>query len=262
MMRTGMTRCMAASSAVQAAKACRSAFSTASNEWTRKSLLEAADALQRGGVSSVQLTQGCIDQVERTRAFNMFVSEDFERALQLAKASDERREAGKSLGLLDGIPVGVKDLFCMEGSPTTAASKILDGFVSPYESTATQRLLDSGAVPLGKLNMDEFAMGSGTLYSTFGATINPWSKDLGDGAVVAGGSSGGSAAAVASGCCFAALGSDTGGSVRQVRGNVEWVWIGGRRVDWVVTLVCVASLLRTAVLSDSSRRTDVCLVTA
>lgn len=91
------------------------------------------------------------------------------------------------------------------------------GFVSPYESTATAKLLEEGAIPLGKLNMDEFAMGSGTLYTKFGATINPWSTDLGDAAVVAGGSSGGSAAAVASGCCFAALGSDTGGSVRQVR---------------------------------------------
>ncbi|CAH0493186.1 unnamed protein product [Peronospora farinosa] len=145
----------------------------------------------------------------------MFVATDFDRALQLAKASDDRRAANKSLGLVDGIPVGVKDLFCMENMPTTASSKILEGFVSPYESTATQRLLNQGAVLLGKLNMDEFAMGSGTLYSKFGATINPWSKDLGDKAVVAGGSSGGSAAAVASGCCFAALGSDTGGSVRQ-----------------------------------------------
>ena len=165
----------------------------------------------------MEVTEACIQQVERTRKFNMFVSTDFERALALAKASDERRAAGKSLGLLDGIPIGVKDVFCMENVPTTAGSHMLEGFVAPYESTVTQRLLDQGAVPLGKLNMDEFAMGSGTLYSKFGATINPWSKDFGDQAVVAGGSSGGSAAAVASGCCFAALGSDTGGSVRQVR---------------------------------------------
>ncbi|KAF4317647.1 hypothetical protein G195_008951 [Phytophthora kernoviae 00238/432] len=185
------------------------------SDWCSKSLLSAAEALANGQVSAVELTQICIDQVEATRSFNMFVSTDFERALALAKASDERRTAGQSLGLLDGIPVGVKDLFCMENVETTAASKILEGFVSPYESTATERLLQNGAVPLGKLNMDEFAMGSGTLYSKFGATINPWSKDIAQGAVVAGGSSGGSAAAVASGCCFAALGSDTGGSVRQ-----------------------------------------------
>ncbi|KAE9059150.1 Glutamyl-tRNA(Gln) amidotransferase subunit A, partial [Phytophthora fragariae] len=166
-------------------------------------------------VSAVQLTQACIQQVESTRAFNMFVATDFEHALELARASDERRASGKARGLLDGIPVGIKDIFCTTNLATTAGSKVLEGFVSPYESTAAQRLLGQGAVPLGKLNMDEFAMGSGTLYSKFGATINPWSKDLGDNAVVAGGSSGGSAAAVAAGCCFAALGSDTGGSVRQ-----------------------------------------------
>ncbi|KAH7479640.1 Glutamyl-tRNA(Gln) amidotransferase subunit A [Phytophthora ramorum] len=211
-MRTGISRRSCTSAANSA---WHKASSRSVGDWCSKTLLAASEALERGDVSAVQLTQACIQQVERTRRFNMFVSTDFERALQLAKASDERRAAGRALGLLDGIPVGVKDLFCMENVPTTAASKILDGFVSPYESTATQQLLDHGAVPLGKLNMDEFAMGSGTLYSKFGATINPWSKDLGDKAVVAGGSSGGSAAAVASGCCFAALGSDTGGSVRQ-----------------------------------------------
>lgn len=186
------------------------------SDWCSKTLLEASEALDRGDVSAVQLTEACIQQVEKTRAFNMFVATDFDRALDLARASDERRAAGKARGLLDGIPVAFKDIFCTKNLTTTAGSKVLEGFVPPYESTATQRLLDQGAVPLGKLNMDEFAMGSATLYSKFGATINPWSKDLGDGAVVAGGSSGGSAAAVASGCCFAALGSDTGGSVRQV----------------------------------------------
>ncbi|TYZ64283.1 hypothetical protein PybrP1_013116 [[Pythium] brassicae (nom. inval.)] len=187
----------------------------AASDWSRKSLLQAAAALDARQVTAVQLTRACIAQVEATHALNAFVYTDFERALRLAEASDARRAAGGALGALDGIPVGVKDLFCMEDVPTTAASKILDGFVSPYESTATARLLAQGAVPLGKLNMDEFAMGSGTLYSKFGATINPWSANLEDDAVVAGGSSGGSAAAVAAGCCFAALGSDTGGSVRQ-----------------------------------------------
>ncbi|RHY37543.1 hypothetical protein DYB25_005155 [Aphanomyces astaci] len=143
----------------------------------------------------------------------MFVATTFDSALARASESDARRRDGRARGPLDGIPVGVKDIFCMQnGVPTTASSKILQGFVAPYESTATQRLLDAGAIPLGKLNMDEFAMGSGTTYSTFGPTINPWSSDLGDRALVAGGSSGASAAAVASGCCFAALGSDTGGS--------------------------------------------------
>ncbi|KAI9905389.1 hypothetical protein PsorP6_013921 [Peronosclerospora sorghi] len=195
--------------------AVRTSFFRHVSDWCTKTLLTASEALARGDVSAVELTRACIEQVEKTRALNMFVATNFDRALQLAQASDARRADGKSLGRLDGIPVGIKDIFCMETMPTTAASKMLEGFVSPYESTATQRLLDQGAVPLGKLNMDEFAMGSGTLYSKFGPTINPWSKNLGDKAVVAGGSSGGSAAAVASGCCYAALGSDTGGSVRQ-----------------------------------------------
>ncbi|KAJ0402036.1 hypothetical protein ATCC90586_010184 [Pythium insidiosum] len=185
------------------------------SDWCKRSLVDAAAALQQGQTTAVELTKACIEQIEATTRLNMFVWTDFERALRLAEESDERRRRGASLGLLDGIPVGVKDIFCMENVPTTAASKILEGFVSPYESTATRKLLESGAIPLGKLNMDEFAMGSGTLYTPFGATLNPWSTDFDENAVVAGGSSGGSAAAVASGCCFAALGSDTGGSVRQ-----------------------------------------------
>lgn len=199
-----------------AARRLWSPLARSASDWCKKSLLEASAALASGQVSAVELTRACIDQVDATRALNMFVWTDFERALQLARESDERRASGSARGVLDGIPIGVKDIYCMEGVPTSAASKILDGFVSPYESTATKKLLDSGAIPLGKLNMDEFAMGSGTLYSKFGATINPWSTDTDENAYVAGGSSGGSAAAVASGCCFAALGSDTGGSVRQV----------------------------------------------
>ncbi|GAB9471595.1 hypothetical protein Gpo141_00008799 [Globisporangium polare] len=187
----------------------------AASDWCKKSLLEASTALQRRQVTAVQLTQACIDQIEATKKLNMFVFTDYEHALELARKSDARRAAGQAKGNLDGIPIGVKDLYCMENVPTTAASKILEGFVSPYESTATAKLLEEGAIPMGKLNMDEFAMGSATIYSKFGTTFNPWSIDLEDAAVVAGGSSGGSAAAVASGCCFAALGSDTGGSVRQ-----------------------------------------------
>ncbi|KAL7995470.1 putative amidase [Plasmopara halstedii] len=193
----------------------RNSSSQSISNWCKVSLLSAANALALGNVSAVELTQACINQVKKTRALNFFVYTDFDRALELALASDERRATGHTLGLIDGIPIGIKDVFCMKNVPTTAASQMLKNFVAPYESTATQRLLDQGAVPLGKLNMDEFAMGSGTLYSMFGATINPWSKNLTDKAAVAGGSSGGSAAAVASGCCFAALGSDTGGSVRQ-----------------------------------------------
>ncbi|ETW07667.1 aspartyl/glutamyl-tRNA(Asn/Gln) amidotransferase, A subunit, variant 1 [Aphanomyces invadans] len=186
------------------------------SSWAGRSLTDASEALANGTVTSVALTQACMDQIEATRGFNMFVATTFDAALEHAAEADKRRRDGRARGPLDGIPVGVKDIFCMRNAvPTTACSKILQGFVAPYESTATQRLLDAGAIPLGKLNMDEFAMGSGTTYSTFGPTINPWSKNLGEQALVAGGSSGASAAAVASGCCFAALGSDTGGSVRQ-----------------------------------------------
>ncbi|DAZ96943.1 TPA: hypothetical protein N0F65_012046 [Lagenidium giganteum] len=202
---------LAAARRACAAHVCQRSIS----DWCKRSLVDVAAALQSGDVTAVALTEACIAQIEATRSFNMFVHTDHAHALDLARASDKRRAEGTSLGQLDGVPVGVKDIFCMEGVPTTAASKILEGFVSPYESTATARMLEQGAVPVGKLNMDEFAMGGGTLYSKFGATINPWSTDLGDGAVVAGGSSGGSAAAVTAGCCYAALGSDTGGSVRQ-----------------------------------------------
>ncbi|OQR99638.1 glutamyl-tRNA(Gln) amidotransferase subunit [Thraustotheca clavata] len=181
-----------------------------------KSLAEASKALETQTISALELTNACIEQIEATRQLNMFVADTFESARQLAKESDIRRSNGNARGPLDGIPVGVKDIFCMNNeAPTTCGSKILEGFKSPYESTVTQRLLDAGAIPLGKLNMDEFGMGSATKYSKFGSTINPWSKDFDKNALVAGGSSGASAAAIASGCVFAALGSDTGGSVRQ-----------------------------------------------
>ncbi|KAL0589635.1 hypothetical protein ABG067_002184 [Albugo candida] len=190
-------------------------YAAGRSAWLRKSLLEISDALTQGRISSTELTKLCIEQIESMKQLNAFVYTDFDRSIRLSKEADLRRKDGKSIGVLDGIPIGVKDNFCMKKVPTTACSKMLADFVSPYESTATKRLLDSGAIPMGKLNMDEFGMGSGTLYSEFGPTKNPWSLDWDEQAVVAGGSSGGSAAAVASGCCFAALGSDTGGSVRQ-----------------------------------------------
>lgn len=229
------------------------------SDWCKRSLLEAAAALERGETTAERLVADCAAQIEATRALNMFVWTDLERSMELARESDARRARGEARGPLDGVPVGVKDIFCMEGVPTTAASRILDGFVSPYEATATRRLLEAGAVPMGKLNMDEFAMGSATVYSKFGSTVNPWSEDLEGRAVVAGGSSGGSAAAVASGCCFAALGSDTGGSVRQVR-VLNW-----RILDIYSSLTKCGGLdsrQRTAVLLASSRRTGACRATA
>jgi aspartyl-tRNA(Asn)/glutamyl-tRNA(Gln) amidotransferase subunit A len=140
---------------------------------------------------------------------NAYITETPELALEQAKQSDERRSAGR-VGLLEGIPVANKDLYCTKGVRTTAASKILSNFVPPYESTVSQKLKDAGSVMLGKLNTDQFAMGGSTLTSYFGATKNPWNLDL-----VPGGSSGGSAAAVGAGLCMGATGSDTGGSIRQ-----------------------------------------------
>ena len=146
---------------------------------------------------------------------NAFVTETPERALADAEASDARRAAGEAAGPLDGIPIAVKDLLCTEGVATTAASRILEGFVPPYESTVSGNLRKAGSVLLGKTNLDEFAMGSSSETSHSGKVVNPWRR-RGDGRnLVPGGSSGGSAAAVAARLCAGAVGTDTGGSIRQ-----------------------------------------------
>ena len=170
---------------------------------------EALDKLNKGEISSVDLTRAHIEEMAKGRVLNAYITETPELALEQAKQSDERRRAGR-VGLLEGIPVANKDLYCTKGVRTTAASKILSNFVPPYESTVSQKLKDAGSVMLGKLNTDQFAMGGSTLTSYFGATKNPWNLDL-----VPGGSSGGSAAAVGAGLCMGATGSDTGGSIRQ-----------------------------------------------
>ena len=170
---------------------------------------EALDKLNKGEISSVDLTRAHIEEMAKGRVLNAYITETPELALEQAKQSDERRCAGR-VGLLEGIPVANKDLYCTKGVRTTAASKILSNFVPPYESTVSQKLKDAGSVMLGKLNTDQFAMGGSTLTSYFGATKNPWNLDL-----VPGGSSGGSAAAVGAGLCMGATGSDTGGSIRQ-----------------------------------------------
>jgi aspartyl-tRNA(Asn)/glutamyl-tRNA(Gln) amidotransferase subunit A len=145
---------------------------------------------------------------------NAFITETPERALEMAAASDVRLSAGEARPL-EGLPLAIKDLFCTRGVRTTAASRILDNFVPPYESTVTQNLWDAGAVLLGKTNMDEFAMGSSNETSHFNPVVNPWRARNSNQSVVPGGSSGGSAAAVAGRLCLGATGTDTGGSIRQ-----------------------------------------------
>lgn len=178
---------------------------------TKLTITEALKGLKEKKFSAVELTKEYLNKMESCRELNAYVLETPEKALEQAKAADEKYKNGTN-GALEGIPLGIKDLFCTRGIRTTACSHILDGFVPPYESTVTQKLLDAGAVFLGKLNMDEFAMGGSNETSFYGPVVNPWSKDK---KLVAGGSSGGSAAAVAANICAAATGTDTGGSIRQ-----------------------------------------------
>ena len=175
-------------------------------------IAQARDALRKGETTATALTEACLSAIEGASALNAFVHMTPEIALERAQAADARIKAGEAPALC-GIPVGIKDLFCTEGVPSQAASRILGGFLPPYESTVSAQLRDAGAVMLGKLNMDEFAMGSSNETSCYGPAVNPWKVD--DRALTPGGSSGGSAAAVAAGLCLGATGTDTGGSIRQ-----------------------------------------------
>ena len=178
---------------------------------TKLTIAEARKALKKKEFSATELTEAYIKKMDEGRKFNAFVCETPEKAIEQAKSSQEKIAKGEG-GDLEGIPLGIKDLFCTKGIATTACSNILKGFVPPYESTVTSKLLAAGANFLGKLNLDEFAMGGSNETSAFGPVVNPWSKDV---PLVAGGSSGGSAAAVAAEMCAAATGTDTGGSIRQ-----------------------------------------------
>ena len=183
-------------------------------ELTSLTLKAALDGLQSKAFSSAELTQAHIAAVESARALNAFVAETPDKALEMAKASDARRAKGDA-GPLDGAPLGIKDLFCTEGVSSTAGSKILKNFKPTYESTVTANLWRDGAVMLGKLNMDEFAMGSSNESSAYGPVVNPWRRAGSNADLTPGGSSGGSAAAVAAQLCLGATATDTGGSIRQ-----------------------------------------------
>jgi aspartyl-tRNA(Asn)/glutamyl-tRNA(Gln) amidotransferase subunit A len=177
-------------------------------------LAQARDALRRKEFSASELTDAHLAATAKAKDLNAFVLEVPERAREMARAADARLAKGEG-GPLEGLPLGVKDLFCTADVRTTACSHILDSFVPPYESTVTANLWRDGAVLLGKLNNDEFAMGSSNETSHFGPVVSPWRRRDNDARLVPGGSSGGSAAAVAARLCLGAAGTDTGGSIRQ-----------------------------------------------
>ena len=178
---------------------------------TKLTIAETREGLKSKQFSATEVAKAYIQSMEDNRRYNAYVLETPEVALEQAKISEAKYQNGTQ-GALEGIPLGIKDLFCTKGIRTTACSHILEGFVPQYESTVTSKLLEAGACVLGKLNMDEFAMGGSNETSYYGPVVNPWSKEKD---LVAGGSSGGSAAAVAANMCAAATGTDTGGSIRQ-----------------------------------------------
>ena len=181
------------------------------NTWT---IAAARDALRKGEISAVDLTMSCLTAIDAGDGLNAFVHKTPEIALEQARAADARIAGGEAPAMC-GIPLGIKDLFCTKGVPSQAASNILKGFKPEYESTVTSKLFGAGAVMLGKLNMDEFAMGSSNETSCYGNVVNPWRRQGSNVQLTPGGSSGGSAAAVAADLCLAATGTDTGGSIRQ-----------------------------------------------
>lgn len=182
------------------------------NELLRKSAVELADMMAAGELTSVELTTACLDRIDALNPkLNAFLCVDHEGALKTAAEVDARRAAGETLHRLAGVPIALKDNMVTHGDmPTSAASKILEGWIAPYDATVVTKIREAGLPILGKTNMDEFAMGSSTEHSAFGPTLNPWDTKR-----IPGGSGGGSAAAVAAFMVPLALGSDTGGSIRQ-----------------------------------------------
>jgi aspartyl-tRNA(Asn)/glutamyl-tRNA(Gln) amidotransferase subunit A len=183
------------------------------SELTRLTIAEARDGLRKGDFTARELTEACLDAIDAADALNAVVTKTPEKALAMADAADARLKAGDAPAMC-GMPLGIKDLFCTEGVRSQAASNILGGFEPRYESTVTSQLWAAGAVMLGKLNMDEFAMGSPTRPPAT-ARSNPWRRRGDNRPLTPGGSSGGSAAAVSADLCLAATGTDTGGSIRQ-----------------------------------------------
>ncbi len=174
------------------------------------------DGVAGGDFTAVEVAEAFNANVAAASVLNAFIVTTPEKALEAARATDAKRAAGQPLGLMGGVPIGMKDLFATKGVQTTAASHILEGFVPEYESTVSQKLWDAGAGMLGKLNMDQFAMGSSNETSHFGNVISPWRRnDGGNAGLAPGGSSGGSSTAVAARLAPAATGTDTGGSIRQ-----------------------------------------------
>ncbi len=184
------------------------------SDLNKLTIADARDSLRKGDITSAELTEACLTAIEGAGALNAFVHDTAQMARDMAADADRRLQAGDAPGMC-GIPLGIKDLFCTKGVASQAASGILEGFVPEYESTVTSKLFEAGSVMLGKLNMDEFAMGSSNETSVYGNAVNPWRRAGDDAALTPGGSSGGSAAAVAADLCLGATGTDTGGSIRQ-----------------------------------------------
>ena len=180
-------------------------------------ITEAIKGLKEKKFSSLELVEAHVDAIEKHQALNAFITKTFDVAREQAIESDKKILNGEG-SRLEGIPIAIKDIYCTKNLKTTCASKILENFIPTYESTVTKKLFESGAVMLGKTNMDEFAMGSTNVYSNFGPVINPWKKEGSNEDLVPGGSSGGSAVAVAAGMSMGAFGTDTGGSIRQPAG--------------------------------------------
>lgn len=181
---------------------------------THMTIRAALDGLKKKEFTASELVDAHISASEAARHLNCYITETFDLARDAAKESDARYAKGEALPL-DGIPIAMKDLFCTEGVQTTAASKILKGFIPPYESTVSGNMKRDGLISLGKANLDEFAMGSSNTTSAYGHVLNPWKREGDDRDLVPGGSSGGSAAAVAARIAMGATGTDTGGSIRQ-----------------------------------------------